>query len=47
MSADPWAALLVFYGRSGPLKPAAVGRITAWGRRPWLAFPLPALIRKP
>jgi hypothetical protein len=47
LSADPWAALLVLYGRTGPVKPALAGRILAWGRRPWLAFTLPALIRKP
>jgi SCP-2 sterol transfer family len=47
LSADPWAFLLVLYGRSGPLKPALTGRILAWGRRPWLAFTLPTLFRKP
>jgi len=36
LSADPWALLLVLYGRSGPLKPALSGRILAWGHRPWL-----------
>jgi uncharacterized protein (TIGR03083 family) len=47
LSADPWAVLLVLYGRSGPLKPGLTGRIVAWGRRPWLALTLPALFRKP
>ena len=47
LSADPWALLLVLYGRSGPLKPALSGRILAWGHRPWLAFTLPTLFRKP
>jgi hypothetical protein len=47
VSADPWAFLLVQYGRSGPLTPALTGRITAWGRRPWLALKLPAMFRKP
>jgi uncharacterized protein (TIGR03083 family) len=47
LSADPWAFLLVLYGRSGPLKPALTGQILAWGHRPWLAFTLPALFRKP
>jgi uncharacterized protein (TIGR03083 family) len=47
LSADPWAFLLVLYGRSGPLKPALAGQILAWGRRPWLALTLPALFRKP
>ena len=47
LSADPWAFLLVLYGRSGPLTPALTGRILAWGRRPWLALTLPSLFRKP
>jgi hypothetical protein len=47
LSADPWAVLLVLYGRSGPLKPGLTGRIVAWGRRPWLALTLPTLFRKP
>jgi len=47
LSADPWAFLLVLYGRSGPLKPTLAGQILAWGRRPWLALTLPALFRKP
>ena len=47
LSADPWAFLLVLYGRTGPLKPALTGRILAWGRRPWLALTLPARFRRP
>ena len=47
LSADPWAVLLVLYGRSGPLTPALTGRILAWGRRPCLALTLPSLFRKP
>jgi len=47
LSADPWAFLLVLYSRSGPVKPALTGQILAWGRRPWLAFTLPTLFRKP
>jgi uncharacterized protein (TIGR03083 family) len=47
LSADPWAFLLVLYGRTGPLKPALAGRILAWGRRPWLALTLPARFRRP
>jgi len=47
LSADPWAFLLVLYGRSGPLTPALTGRILAWGRRPWLALTLPSLFRQP
>jgi hypothetical protein len=47
LSADPWAFLLVLYGRTGPLAPALAGRILAWGRRPWLALTLPSRFRKP
>jgi len=47
LSADPWAFLLVLYGRTGPLKPALAGRILAWGRRPWRALTLPARFRRP
>jgi len=47
LSADPWAFLLVLYGRSGPLTPALTGRILVWGRRPWLALTLPSLFLKP
>jgi uncharacterized protein (TIGR03083 family) len=47
LSADPWAFLLVLYSRTGPGTPALAGRIVAWGRRPWLAFRLPSLFRKP
>ena len=47
LSADPWAFLLVLYGRTGPLTPALAGQILAWGRRPWLAFTLPARFRRP
>jgi len=47
LSADPWAFLLVLYGRTGPLAPALAGGILAWGRRPWLALTLPGRFRKP
>jgi hypothetical protein len=47
ISADPAAQLLVTYGRSGPLRPALRGRITAGGRKPWLGLRLPRLFRKP
>jgi len=47
LSADPWAFLLVLYGRSGPIAPALTGQILAWGRRPWLALTLATMFRKP
>ncbi len=45
--AEPVAFLLVAYGRTGPWSPALRGRILAAGRKPWLAFLLPQLLRKP
>ena len=47
LSADPAALLLVLYGRSGPVVPALTGKVLAWGRKPWLGFTLPTLIRTP
>jgi uncharacterized protein (TIGR03083 family) len=47
ISADPWTMVRIVYGRTGPARAAATGRVTAWGRRPWLAFVLPTLFRKP
>ncbi|NLU68290.1 maleylpyruvate isomerase family mycothiol-dependent enzyme [Streptomyces sp. HNM0574] len=37
LSADPATALLLNYGRTGRWRAALTGRITARGRRPWLA----------
>lgn len=37
LSADPVALLLLFWGRRGQWPAIARGRLTAWGRRPWLA----------
>ncbi|MGH2694039.1 MAG: maleylpyruvate isomerase family mycothiol-dependent enzyme [Actinomycetota bacterium] len=47
ISADPVAFLLVGYGRIGPLAPALTGKMVAWGRRPWLGFKLPRLLKQP
>jgi uncharacterized protein (TIGR03083 family) len=47
LSADPWAFLLLLYSRIGPIASAATGRVLAWGSRPWIAFTLPGLFRKP
>lgn len=47
LRADPAAFLLVFYGRTTPVRPALRGRILAWGRRPWLGFALPGYLRRP
>ena len=37
ISADPVTALLLNYRRTSPLRATLTGRVTAWGRRPWLA----------
>lgn len=47
ISADPAALLLVLYGRMGPTVPALTGKVLAWGRKPWLGFTLPTLLRAP
>lgn len=47
VSADPVVALLVGMGRIGRIKPALTGKMTAWGRKPWLAFRLNSLLRNP
>lgn len=47
ISADPSAFLLVGYGRMGPVAPALTGKMLAWGRRPWLGFKLPRLLKQP
>ena len=47
LSADPAAFLLVSYGRIKPWGPALTGKIMAWGRKPYLGFRLPGLLRNP
>jgi hypothetical protein len=47
ISADPVVALLLGMGRIGRIKPALTGKLTAWGRKPWLAFRLSSLLRSP
>ncbi|WP_431957880.1 hypothetical protein [Nocardia lijiangensis] len=37
LSIEPVTALLLNYGRIGPVLPASSGRALAWGRKPWLA----------
>lgn len=45
ISADPEVALLLGMGRIGRIRPALTGRLTAWGRRPWLAFKMGSLLK--
>lgn len=47
ISADPVTALLLNYGRIGPLRPAVTGKVRAWGRKPWLALRLQRLFYAP
>ena len=47
VSADPVAFLLVSYGRQSHWQAALRGHLMAWGRRPWIAMQLPALLRNP
>jgi hypothetical protein len=37
---SPEAILLILYRRLSPRRAALTARVTAWGRRPWLAFSL-------
>lgn len=47
ISADPVAFLLVAYGRQPLWRPVLLGKMTAWGRRPWRAFGLKRLVVNP
>ena len=45
--ADPRALLLVTFKRVGLWAAVARGQMLAWGRKPWLALRLPALVANP
>ena len=45
ISAEPVAMLLVGYGRISQWGPLLRGRVSAWGRKPWLALRLPRVLR--
>lgn len=47
ISADPIAFLMVLWGRQSQWKAIANGRLTAWGRKPWLGPRFRALLRNP
>lgn len=47
LSADAATFLLVSYGRLTPWGAALAGRITSWGRRPWLGLRMSAALRTP
>lgn len=47
ISAEPSAFLLVAWGRRSQWPAIAAGRITAWGRKPWLGLRFRSLVRNP
>jgi hypothetical protein len=47
VAADPAALLLVVWGRASQWPAVARFQLRAWGRKPWLAMKLAALIRTP
>jgi uncharacterized protein (TIGR03083 family) len=47
ISADPVALLLTGYGRVSQWRPVVRGRMTAWGRKPWLGLRLGRVLRNP
>lgn len=46
LSVDPAAYLLISFARIGVLRPMLQGKLSAWGRRPWLGVALPRLFRR-
>ena len=47
ISADPVAFMLVGYGRISQWGPILRGKMTSWGRKPWLGFKFSSLLLKP
>ncbi|MDQ3987542.1 MAG: maleylpyruvate isomerase N-terminal domain-containing protein [Actinomycetota bacterium] len=47
VSGEPMAMMLSAFGRMSQTRAALTGRITRWGRKPWLAFRLNDLLRNP
>jgi hypothetical protein len=47
ISADPATFFLLIWSRTTQLPGALTGRLTVWGRRPWLGPRLPKLLRNP
>lgn len=47
ISGEPAALLLVLYRRQSPWRHIAMGRLAAWGRRPWLALSFAGRFHKP
>jgi hypothetical protein len=47
ISADPVAMLLVAFARQSQWSAIAMGKLIAWGRKPWLGIQLRGLLRNP
>jgi uncharacterized protein (TIGR03083 family) len=47
ISAAPVPFLLTTYNRQSPVRAALSGGVVAYGRKPWLAFTFPKLLRNP
>jgi hypothetical protein len=47
ISADPAALFLLLWSRTSPWPGTFTGRISGWGRKPWLAMRLPRMMRNP
>jgi uncharacterized protein (TIGR03083 family) len=47
ISADPGALILVLYRRQSQWRHIALGRLAAWGRRPWLALTFAGRFHRP
>jgi hypothetical protein len=47
LSIDPRAIMLLAWHRVGLAPPILKGQVIPWGRRPWLSFRLPGMIKTP
>ncbi len=47
LSIDPRALMLLAWHRVGLAPPILKGQVIPWGRRPWLSFRLPGMIKTP
>jgi hypothetical protein len=47
ISAEPATLFLLLWSRTSQWPGALTGRLTVWGRRPWLGIRLPRMLRNP
>jgi len=47
ISAEPTALFLLFWSRTSQWPGTLTGRLSMWGRRPWLGIRLPKMVRNP